>query len=90
MFGKIIVFGLSEMIQKKTKKTRVRTESPGPGWPPGWVGYDSASIHKYDEIMMIIFLSCVTMLVSKLSIVIRSTRLDIVDPNRLAHVILFD
>ena len=29
-------------------------------------------------------------LVSKLSLVLGSTRLDIVDPNRLAHVVFFD
>ena len=32
----------------------------------------------------------VTVLMSKLSLVIGSTRLDIVDPDRLAHVILLD
>ena len=31
MFGKVIVFGLFEMIKKKVKKKRVRTASPGPG-----------------------------------------------------------
>ena len=36
------------------------------------------------------FLSCVIMLVSKLSLVIGSTRLDIVDLDILAHVILLD
>ena len=45
---------------------------------------------NYDEIMIIRFLSCAIMLVSKLSIVIGSTRLDIVDLDRLAHVILLD
>ena len=34
------------------------------------------------------FLSCVIMLVSKVSLVIGSTRLDIVDLDGLAHVIL--
>ena len=36
------------------------------------------------------FLSCVIMLVSKLSLVIGSTRLDIVDQDRLAHVVLLN
>ena len=36
------------------------------------------------------FISCVIMLESKLSLVIGLTRLDIVDPDRLAHVILLD
>ena len=36
------------------------------------------------------FLSCAIMLMSKLSLVIGSTRLDIVDPDRLAHVILIN
>ena len=40
--------------------------------------------------MIIRFLSCVIMLVSKLSLVIGSIRLDIVDPDRLARVILLD
>ena len=45
---------------------------------------------NHDGIMIIRFLSCAIMLVSKLSLVIGSTRLDIVDPKRLAHVILLD
>ena len=45
---------------------------------------------NHDGIMIIRFLSCEIMLVSKLSLVIGSTRLDIVDPERLAHVILLD
>ena len=40
--------------------------------------------------MIIKFLSCVSMLVSKLSLVIGLTRLDIVNPDILAHVILLD
>ena len=36
MFGKVIVFGLFEMIKKKVKKKRrVRTVSPGPGSASG-------------------------------------------------------
>ena len=45
---------------------------------------------NHDEIMIIRYLLCVIILVSKLSLVIGSTRLDIVDLDRLAHVILFD
>ena len=37
-----------------------------------------------------IFLSCVIMLLSKLSLVIGLTRRDIVDMDRLAHVIFLD
>ena len=40
--------------------------------------------------MIIRFLSCAIMLVSKLSIVIGSTRLDIVDLDRLVDVIILD
>ena len=40
--------------------------------------------------MIIRFLSYAIMLVSKLYLVIGSTRLDIVDPDKLAHVILLD
>ena len=40
--------------------------------------------------MIIRFLSCAIMLISKLSLVIGSMRLDIVDTNILAHVILLD
>ena len=40
--------------------------------------------------MIIRFISYAIMLVSKLSLVIGSARLDIVDPDRLVHVILFD
>ena len=52
-------------------------------------------IYKYhegnhDDIMIIRFLSCAIMLVSKLSLVIGSKRLDIVDPDKLAYVILLD
>ena len=47
-------------------------------------------IHSMKEIMIIGLLSCVIMLVSKLSLVIGLTRLDIVNLNRLAHVILLD
>ena len=43
-----------------------------------------------DEIKIIRLLSRAIMLVSKLSLVIGSMRLDIVDPNILAYVILFD
>ena len=45
---------------------------------------------NHDGIMIIRFLSCLIMLMSKLSLAIGSTRLDIVDPDILAHVILFD
>ena len=52
------------------------------------------TLHSIKEIMMVImivrFLLCVIMLVSKLSIVIGSARLDIVDQDRLAHVVLLD
>ena len=41
-------------------------------------------------IMIVRFLLCVIMLVSKLSLVIGSVRLDIVDLDRLAHVVLLD
>ena len=40
--------------------------------------------------MIIRFISCEIMLVSKLSLIIGSTRLDIVDPDRLAYAILLD
>ena len=40
--------------------------------------------------MIIRFLSCEIMLVSKLFLVIGSMRLDIVELDRLAHVILLD
>ena len=42
MFGKLIVFGLFEIIQKK----KVRTAFLGPGQPSGRVRYDDASHHK--------------------------------------------
>ena len=48
------------------------------------------TLHSIKEIMIVRFLLCVIMLVSKLSIVIGLARLDIIDPNRLAHVILLD
>ena len=52
------------------------------------------TLHSIKEIMIVIMivrcLLCVIMLRSKLSLVIGSTRLDIVDPNRLAHVVLLD
>ena len=35
MFGKVIVFGLFEIIQKKKKKKEVRTASSGPGSASG-------------------------------------------------------
>ena len=40
--------------------------------------------------MIIRFLSCVIMLVSKLSLVIGLNRLDIVNSDRLTHVIVLD
>ena len=45
---------------------------------------------NHDEIPIIRFPSFAIRLVSKLSLVIGSMRLDIVDPNRLAHAILVD
>ena len=50
--------------------------------------------HSMNKIMMKImimrFLLCVIMLVSKRSLVIGSIRLDIADPDILAHVVLLD
>ena len=52
------------------------------------------TLHSIKEIMTVITivrcLLCVIMLVSKLSLVIGSVRLDIIDPDRLAHVLLLD
>ena len=41
-------------------------------------------------IMIVRFLLCVIMLLSKISLVIGSTRLDIFDSDILAHVVLLD
>ena len=47
-------------------------------------------IRNHVEIMIIRFLSCAIMLVSKLSLVIGLMRLDIVNSGRLAYIILLD
>ena len=79
MFGKVIVFELFEMIFFLSED-----RIPGSGFDLQ-VGSGTAA-----RAVTVRFLSCAIMLVSKLSLVIRLTILDIVDPDRLAHVILFD
>ena len=45
MFGKVIVFGLFELIQKKKKKVRTASPSPSSASGSGRVGYGDAGHH---------------------------------------------